>query len=146
MAVLVLLHLVARADPAAELRLRRRIRIEVARTQRPTHLLDVAREALDDRLRHAAIGMEEAAGLLGVLRRVRPHLVDVGLGGLGHQGLPSASSIFFGLKPASLCSPIRITGSDVRPISISSSRAPGSRPTLRSVNAMPFCDRYSVAR
>jgi hypothetical protein len=41
---------------------------------------------------------------------------------------------------------MRITGSDVSPISISSSRAPGSLPTLRSVNAMPFCDRYSVAR
>src|SRR5262249_14586461 len=49
-AVLVLLHLVAGADPAAELRLFLRIRIEVAGTERPPHLLDVPRQAVDDGL------------------------------------------------------------------------------------------------
>ena len=58
----------------------------------------------------------------------------------------NASSIFLGLNPLSRNSPIRITGSDVSPSSINSSRALASRPTLRSVNATPFCDRYSVAR
>src|SRR5262245_60368214 len=43
-AVLVLLHLVAGADPAAELGLRGRIRVEVAWAERTAHLLDVPRQ------------------------------------------------------------------------------------------------------
>ena len=57
-----------------------------------------------------------------------------------------ASSIWFGLKPVSFFSPMSSTGSDVSPMFISSCRACGSFPTFFSVNAMPFCDRYSTAR
>ena len=55
------------------------------------------------------------------------------------------ASIIFGLNPVIFLSPMISTGSDMRPVAISSSRAPGSLPMFRSVNGMPFCDRYSVA-
>jgi len=58
----------------------------------------------------------------------------------------SAASIAFGLKPVRRLSPMRMTGNDIRPSSISSWRAVGSLPTLRSVNGTPLRDRYSVAR
>src|SRR5262249_9106761 len=149
-AVLPLLHLVARADPAAELGLGLRVRIEVAGAERSPDLLDVAREALDHGLGHRDVRVEERPGLLRVLPRVRPHLVEVRLlrlGRLAHHLAPaSASSIFAGLNPASLVSPMMMTGSEVMPISISSWRAWGSFPTFFSTNGTPFCDRYSVAR
>src|SRR5437867_1635352 len=85
MAVLVLLHLVAGADPAPLLRLRGRIRIEIAGTERLAHLLDVAREPCHDRLGDGAVGVERSAGLLRVLPGVRPHLVDVRCRGLVHE-------------------------------------------------------------
>src|SRR5262245_58674230 len=78
-AVLPLLHLVARADPAPVLRLGGGIRIEVARAERPAHRLDVVGEAVDDGLGHAAVGVERRPRLLRVLLRVLPHLVDVRL-------------------------------------------------------------------
>jgi hypothetical protein len=55
------------------------------------------------------------------------------------------ASIIFGLKPVIFLLPMMSTGSDISPVAMSSSRAPGSVPMLRSVNGMPFCDRYSVA-
>src|SRR5262245_39261013 len=148
--VLPLLHLVAGTDPAPKLGLGLRVRIEVARAEGPPDLLDVARETFHHGLGHRHIRMERRPGLLGVLLRIRPHLVDVGLGRLprcAHDPTwASASSIFAGLNPASRVSPMMITGSEVMPISISSCRATGSFPTFFSTNGTPFCDRYSVAR
>src|SRR5262249_9784187 len=66
-AVLPLLHLVAGADPPAQLRLGLRIGVEVAGAERSPHQLDVAREPLDDRLGHRHVRMERGAGLLRVL-------------------------------------------------------------------------------
>src|SRR5215831_14421167 len=150
MTVLPLLHLVARADPAAKLGLGLGVRVEVARAEGPSDLLDVARETLHYGLGHRHVWMQGRPGFLGVLSRVRPHLVDVGLGRLARRAhdptWASASSIFAGLNPASRVSPMMITGSEVMPISISSWRAAGSLPTFFSTNATPFCDRYSVAR
>src|SRR5438034_10115923 len=57
-AVLPFLHLVARADPAAQLGLRLRVRIQVARAQRPPDLLDVLRHALDHRSDERRVGQE----------------------------------------------------------------------------------------
>src|SRR6185503_11786721 len=151
-AVFPLLHLVAGADPAAQLGLRLGIGVEVARAEGPPDQLDVAREALHHGLGHAHVRVQGGAGLLRVLARVVPHLVDIGLRGLDRLQLAhawafaSASSIFAGLNPASRVSPMMITGSDMMPIAISSLRASGSFPTFFSTNGTPFCDRYSVAR
>ena len=57
-AVLVLLHLVAGADPAALLGLGGRIRIEVARAERLADLFDVAGEARHHGLGHGPVGMQ----------------------------------------------------------------------------------------
>ena len=112
MAVLPLLHLVAGADPAAQLGLRLGIGVEVARAEGPPDQLDVAREALHHGLGDAHVRVQGGAGLLRVLARVVPHLVDVGLRGLDRLRLAhpwafaSASSIFAGLKPVSRVSPM----------------------------------------
>src|SRR5438093_499325 len=82
-AVFPLLHLVARADPPTLLRFLLRVRIEVAGAEGLAHQLDVARQPLDDRLGDAAVRVEGRPGLLGVLLRVSPHLVDVRLRGHG---------------------------------------------------------------
>src|SRR5262249_27892678 len=148
--VLPLLHLVARADPSAKLGLGLWVRIEVARAQGPSDQLDVACETFHDGLGHRHVRVGVRPGFLGVLLRIRPHLLDVCLGllaGRAHDPpWASVSSTFAGLNPASRVSPMTITGSEVMPISISSWRAAGSLPTFFSTNATPFCDRYSVAR
>src|SRR5262245_4533677 len=84
-AVLVLLHLVAGADPASILRLGGRIRVEVAGTEGLSHLLDVTGESRHDRLGDGAVRVERGAGLLRVLAGVCPPLVNVCGRGLVHE-------------------------------------------------------------
>src|SRR5439155_11544878 len=62
-AVLVDLHLVAGADPAPLLGLGLLVRVEVAGTERPSQLVHVYREAVDDDLRHFRIGVEHRPAL-----------------------------------------------------------------------------------
>src|SRR5262249_55871667 len=77
-AILPLLHLVARTDPAPAMlaQLRFLVGVEVARTERPTHLLDIRGEAEHDRLRRLGIGMAARARLDAVLVDVPRHLRD----------------------------------------------------------------------
>src|SRR4029077_13012557 len=83
-AVLVLLHLVAGADPAALLGLGCRVWIEVARAERLADLLDMPGEPGHHGLGYGPVGVERRARLLGILPRVRPHLVHVGRRGFLH--------------------------------------------------------------
>src|SRR5207248_5778772 len=77
MAVLVLLHLVAGADPRALLRLFRLVLVEVAGAQRLADLVDVLGEADDEKLRDLALWMQVRAALLGEALDELPHLLDV---------------------------------------------------------------------
>src|SRR2546428_1452399 len=78
-AVLVLLHLLARADPAPLLGLCLGVRIEVAGAERTTDFFDMPGQALHDGFGHGHVGVERRAGFFSELAGVRPHLVDVGL-------------------------------------------------------------------
>jgi hypothetical protein len=57
--------------------------------------------------------------------------------------IASALSIFSGSKPMTVSLPIRVTGVVMAPRRLSSSRAETSLVTSRSLNFMPFCERYS---
>src|SRR3989304_5625229 len=73
-AVLVLLHFLAGADPdAGRPDFLRLVRVEVAGAERPAELVDVLGEADGEELGDLGMGVQKAAALLGELLRIAAH-------------------------------------------------------------------------